>query len=99
MRVVIQRVSEASVTIDRQVHGQIGIGLMVLVGIEDADTIEDIQWLSNKIINLRIFNGSLSAKTSFMAACILPSVALSGKMPCSFASSFTLSMVLANLRS
>ena len=56
MRVVIQRVSEASVTIDRQVHGQIGIGLMVLVGIEDADTIEDIQWLSNKIINLRIFN-------------------------------------------
>lgn len=56
MRVVIQRVSEASVTIDQQVHGQIGVGLMVLVGIEDADTIEDIQWLSNKIINLRIFN-------------------------------------------
>ena len=56
MRVVIQRVSEASVTIDRQVHGQIGVGLMVLVGIEDADTNEDIQWLSNKIINLRIFN-------------------------------------------
>lgn len=56
MRVVIQRVSEASVTIDQHVHGQIGIGLMVLVGIEDADTIEDIQWLSNKIINLRIFN-------------------------------------------
>jgi len=56
MRVVIQRVSEASVTIDQQVHGQIGVGLMVLVGIEDADTNEDIQWLSNKIINLRIFN-------------------------------------------
>ena len=50
-------------------------------------------------VNLRIFNGSLSAKTSFMAACILPSVALSGKIPCSFASSFTLSIVLANLRS
>ena len=56
MRVVIQRVSEASVTIDQQVHGQIGVGLMVLLGIEDADTNEDIQWLSNKIINLRIFN-------------------------------------------
>ncbi len=56
MRVVIQRVSEASVTIDQHVHGQISVGLMVLVGIEDADTIEDIQWLSNKIINLRIFN-------------------------------------------
>lgn len=56
MRVVIQRVSEASVTIDQKIHGQIGMGLLVLVGIEDADTPEDIQWLSNKIINLRIFN-------------------------------------------
>lgn len=56
MRVVIQRVSEASVTIDQQVHGQIKRGLLVLVGIEDADTEEDIQWLSNKIVNLRIFD-------------------------------------------
>lgn len=56
MRVVIQRVSEASVTIDQKVNGQIGNGLLVLVGIEDADTLEDIQWLSNKIVNLRIFN-------------------------------------------
>ena len=50
-------------------------------------------------VSLRIFSGKLSAKTSFMAVCILSSVALSGKMPCSFASAFTLSMVLANLRS
>jgi D-tyrosyl-tRNA(Tyr) deacylase len=56
MRVVIQRVSEASVTIDRQVHGQIKLGLLVLVGIEDADTAEDVLWLSNKIVNLRIFD-------------------------------------------
>jgi len=56
MRVVIQRVSEASVTIDQKVNGQIGNGLLVLVGIEDADTLEDIQWLCNKIVNLRIFN-------------------------------------------
>ncbi|MDP3393189.1 D-aminoacyl-tRNA deacylase [Sediminibacterium sp.] len=56
MRVVIQRVSEASVTIDHLVHGQIKRGLLVLVGIEDADTAEDIQWLSNKIVNLRIFD-------------------------------------------
>lgn len=56
MRVVIQRVSEASVTIDQNVHSKIGMGLLVLVGIEDADTAEDIHWLSNKIINLRIFN-------------------------------------------
>jgi len=56
MRAVIQRVTRASVTIDGKVHGQIADGLLVLVGIEDADTAEDIKWLSNKIINLRIFN-------------------------------------------
>jgi D-tyrosyl-tRNA(Tyr) deacylase len=56
MRVVIQRVSEASVTIDNKINGQIELGLLVLVGVEDSDTAEDIQWLSNKIVNLRIFN-------------------------------------------
>ena len=56
MRAIIQRVTRASVTIDGKVHGQIADGLLVLVGIEDADTAEDIKWLSNKIINLRIFN-------------------------------------------
>jgi len=56
MRVVIQRVSNASVTVNEKVVGAIQSGLMILVGIEDADTIDDIQWLSNKIIQLRIFN-------------------------------------------
>jgi D-tyrosyl-tRNA(Tyr) deacylase len=56
MRVVIQRVSEASVTIDKKINGQIELGLLVLVGVEDSDTAEDIQWLCNKIVNLRIFN-------------------------------------------
>ncbi|MFL9482363.1 D-aminoacyl-tRNA deacylase [Chitinophagaceae bacterium LWZ2-11] len=56
MRVVIQRVSEASVTVDDKITGEIKNGLLVLVGIEDADTNEDIIWLSNKIVNLRIFN-------------------------------------------
>ncbi len=56
MRVVIQRVSEATVTIDQVINGQIGAGLLVLVGIEDADTEEDIQWICGKIVNLRIFN-------------------------------------------
>lgn len=56
MRAVIQRVSKASVTIDGNIHSQIGDGLLVLLGIEDADTKEDIEWLSAKIINLRIFN-------------------------------------------
>ncbi len=56
MRVVIQRVSEASVTIDKKINGQIELGLLVLVGVEDSDTAEDIQWLCNKIVSLRIFN-------------------------------------------
>ena len=56
MRAVIQRVSKASVTIDGKVNAQIGNGLLVLLGIEDADTVEDIEWLSGKIVNLRIFD-------------------------------------------
>lgn len=56
MRAVIQRVSRASVTIEGAIKSSIGQGLLVLLGIEDADSLEDIQWLSNKIVNLRIFN-------------------------------------------
>jgi D-aminoacyl-tRNA deacylase len=56
MRVVIQRVSEASVTVDGTVTGSVGKGLLVLLGIEDADAEEDIAWLSAKIVNLRIFD-------------------------------------------
>jgi D-aminoacyl-tRNA deacylase len=56
MRVVIQRVSQASVEIDRKVHGEIEKGLLVFAGFEDADNTEDIVWISNKICNLRIFN-------------------------------------------
>jgi D-tyrosyl-tRNA(Tyr) deacylase len=55
---VIQRVSSASVEIEKQIHAKIGDGLLVLVGIEEADSDEDIEWLSNKILNLRIFNDS-----------------------------------------
>lgn len=56
MRAVIQRVSKASVTVEGIVTGQIQTGLLVLLGIEDADTEEDIRWLTSKIVNLRIFN-------------------------------------------
>ena len=56
MRAVIQRVTKASVTIEGKINGQIENGLLVLMGIEDADTNEDIEWLSSKIVNLRIFN-------------------------------------------
>ena len=56
MRAVIQRVTGASVTIDNKIRSTIEKGLLVLIGIEDSDTMEDIQWLSGKIVQLRIFN-------------------------------------------
>ena len=56
MIAVIQRVSESSVSIDGRLKGKTGKGLMVLLGIEDADNDEDIDWLSKKIVNLRIFD-------------------------------------------
>lgn len=56
MKAVIQRVSEASVTIEKVVKSSIGEGLLILVGIEDADTDEDMDWLAKKISQLRIFN-------------------------------------------
>jgi D-tyrosyl-tRNA(Tyr) deacylase len=56
MRVVVQRVSTASVSIDDEVYSKIRLGLLVLVGIEELDTIEDIVWLAAKIVNMRIFN-------------------------------------------
>nr|WP_299346150.1 D-aminoacyl-tRNA deacylase [Allomuricauda sp.] len=58
MRGVIQRVSKASVKVDGSVISEIGQGLLVLLGIEESDDKEDIQWLSKKIVNLRIFNDS-----------------------------------------
>lgn len=56
MKVIIQRVSSASVTIDNKIVADIQKGLLVLVGIEDADNQEDIDWLVGKIVNLRIFD-------------------------------------------
>jgi D-aminoacyl-tRNA deacylase len=55
MRVLIQRAAEASVTIEGAVHARIGVGLVVLVGIEEADGVEDAEWLAGKISRLRIF--------------------------------------------
>lgn len=56
MRAVIQRVSSASVNIEGERHASIRTGLLILVGIEDADSIDDGQWLAGKIANMRIFN-------------------------------------------
>src|SRR5690349_6334709 len=56
MRAVIQRVTKASVTVEEKITGAIEVGLLVLLGIEDADSDEDIEWLSSKIVDLRIFD-------------------------------------------
>jgi len=56
MIAVIQRVKEASVTINQNIKSKIGKGLLILIGIEDADNQEDIDWLTTKIVNLRIFD-------------------------------------------
>jgi D-tyrosyl-tRNA(Tyr) deacylase len=56
MRAVIQRVLKASVKVEETIKGEINEGLLVLLGIEDSDDIEDLIWLSSKIVNLRIFN-------------------------------------------
>jgi D-tyrosyl-tRNA(Tyr) deacylase len=56
MRAIIQRVTQAQVQIDGKLFSEIGNGLLVLLGIEDADSDEDINWLAQKIVNLRVFN-------------------------------------------
>ena len=56
MRIVVQRVSEAAVRVNQQITGQIEMGFLVLVGFEEADTQEDILWITGKLVNLRIFN-------------------------------------------
>jgi D-aminoacyl-tRNA deacylase len=58
MRAVIQRVSRASVTIKNKIKSEIGPGLLILIGIEESDNVDDIEWLCNKIVQLRIFNDS-----------------------------------------
>lgn len=56
MRTVIQRVTEASVEVENKICGKIGEGILLLIGIEEADNAEDIDWLCKKIVNLRIFD-------------------------------------------
>src|ERR1700710_1288638 len=55
MRAILQRVSQASCTVDGSITGQIGTGFLVLLGIEDADTPDDLQWLAQKIVGMRVF--------------------------------------------
>ncbi len=69
MRVVIQRVSKASVTVEGKIICAIDKGLLILVGIENLDTQEDIDWLSNKIVNLRIFNDDQGVMNNSLLEC------------------------------
>jgi D-tyrosyl-tRNA(Tyr) deacylase len=55
MRVIVQRVKEASVTVDRKITGQIGTGMLLLAGFEDADQAADLDWMAQKLVKLRIF--------------------------------------------
>lgn len=74
MRVVLQRTAFASVKVDGNITGSIQKGLLVLLGIEDADSLEDIEWLSSKIVNLRIFdddNGVMNLSVKDVAGDIL----------------------------
>ena len=74
MRVVLQRTANASVKVDGIITGSIQKGLLVLMGIEDADTVEDIEWLSSKIVNLRIFddeNGVMNLSVKDVAGDVL----------------------------
>ena len=69
MRAVIQRVSKASVTVEGKSTGEIKTGLLVLIGIEDADNDEDIKWLSSKMVNLRIFNDEAGVMNRSVLEC------------------------------
>ncbi|MBD1363518.1 D-tyrosyl-tRNA(Tyr) deacylase [Mucilaginibacter sp. ZT4R22] len=74
MRAIIQRVTQASCTVDGNITGQIGLGFLVLIGIEDADTDEDLQWLAQKITGLRVFgdeNGLMNKALSDIGGDIL----------------------------
>ncbi len=67
MRAVIQRVSNASCSVDGKITGQISTGLMVLLGIEDADNDDDVSWLAQKIANMRIFSDENGAMNKALA--------------------------------
>lgn len=74
MRILVQRVTKASVTIDNNIKSEIGKGILIFVGIEEADNNEDIEWLANKVVNLRIFddeNGVMNKSAADVNAEIL----------------------------
>ena len=68
MRAVIQRVSRASVTVSGEVVGEIGAGLLVLLGVEQGDTQDDVVWMANKVVGLRVFEDDDGSRIAAMEA-------------------------------
>ena len=83
MRIVVQRVSHASVTIEGQCKSSIGKGMLILVGIEESDGQEDIDWLCKKIVNLRIFDDENGVMKDRKSTRLNSSHTLASRMPSS----------------
>ena len=103
MRIIVQRVSEASVSVDSEVVGEIRNGLMVLVGLEESDTTIDYEYITNKILGLRIFEDkegkmNLSVQDIFGGVLIVPNFTLYGDVRKGFRPSFTASCPVAKAR-
>ncbi len=103
MRIIVQRVSEASVTVGEEVVGEIRKGIMVLVGIEESDTRDDYDYITNKILGLRIFEDkegkmNLSVKDIFGGVLIVPNFTLYGDVRKGFRPSFTASCPVAKAK-
>lgn len=103
MRIIVQRVSEASVSVDSEVVGEIRKGLVVLVGIEESDTRENYDYITNKILGLRIFEDkegkmNLSVQDIFGGVLIIPNFTLYGDVRKGFRPSFSASCPVAKAK-
>lgn len=103
MRIIVQRVSEASVAVDNEIVGEIRMGLMVLVGLEESDTREDYEYITKKILGLRIFEDkegkmNLSVQDVFGGVLIVPNFTLYGDVRKGFRPSFTASCPVAKAK-
>lgn len=103
MRIIVQRVSEASVSVDSEIVGEIRKGLMVLVGLEESDTREDYDYITNKILGLRIFEDkegkmNFSVQEVFGGVLIVPNFTLYGDVRKGFRPSFSSSCPVAKAK-
>jgi len=103
MRIIVQRVLEASVSVDSEVVGEVRKGLLVLVGIEESDTREDYDYITNKVLGLRIFEDmegkmNLSVQDVFGGVLIIPNFTLNGDVRKGFRPSFSASCPVAKAK-